>query len=106
MRGVIKGLLAEELDNSLNLQKEYEASLKKLPQGCLVEKDIRGNIYYYIVIRKGKKLINRYCGKLPVKEINRYKEAKELRAKYRNALSKVKKQVKYLKGALRGKEPI
>lgn len=106
MRGVIKGVLAEELKNSLNLKKDYEAALKKLPQGCLVEKNIRGNKYYYIVKREGKKLINRYCGKLPLQEINKYKEAKNLRAKYRNALSKVKKQIKYLNGVLRGKEPI
>ena len=36
MRGVIKGVLAEELRNSLRMKREYEAALKKLPQGCLV----------------------------------------------------------------------
>ena len=39
-------------------------------------------------------------------ESSAYEEAKKLRAKYRNLLSQVKKQIKYLRGALRGKESI
>ena len=38
--------------------------------------------------------------------IKKYKEAKLLRAKYRKLLSRVKKQIKFLRGALRGKEPV
>lgn len=106
MRGVIKGLLAEELENSLRMQKDYESALNKLPQGCLVKKKIRGHEYYYIVKREGKKVLYVYQGKASVQEIKRFDEAKRLRAKYRTSLSKVKKQVKFLKGALRGKEPI
>ena len=32
MRGVIKGVLAEELENSLKMEKEYVGALKKLPK--------------------------------------------------------------------------
>jgi hypothetical protein len=106
MRGIIKGVLAEELENSLRMQKDYESALKKLPHGCLVKKEIAGHEYYYLVKRQGKRLINVYMGKLSMVEIKRHDEAKLLRAKYRSALSKVKKQVRFLKGALRGKEPI
>jgi len=56
--------------------------------------------------REGKKIIHTYRGKSSVEEIKRFSEAKSLRVKYRSALSKVKKQVRFLKGALRGKEPI
>lgn len=106
MRGVIKGVLAEELENSLGMQKDYESALHKLPQGCLVQKQIRGHAYYYIVQRQGQKIVHTYRGKSSPKEIKEFGEAKRLRAKYRHSLSKVKKQVRFLKGALRGKEPI
>jgi hypothetical protein len=106
MKGVIKGVLAEELNNSLRMQKEYESALNKLPEGCLVKKNIRGHHYYYIVIRDGKKINHIYRGKSSEKEIQKFSEAKQLRIKYRNNLSKVKKQVRFLRGVLRGKEPI
>jgi hypothetical protein len=106
MRGVIKGVLAEELENSLRMQSDYESSLHKLPQGCLVHKIIRGHSYYYLVQRQGKKIVYIYKGKSSPDEIKKFSEAKRLRAKYRSSLSKVKKQVRFLKGVLRGKEPI
>ncbi|MBF0490536.1 MAG: hypothetical protein HQL15_07950 [Candidatus Omnitrophica bacterium] len=106
MRGVIKGVLAEELKNSLKMQKDYERSLKALPQGCLAKRVVRGRAYYYLVRREGQKVIYKYKGIILPQEINRYREAKEKRAQYRGLLSRVKKQVRYLKGALRGKEAI
>jgi hypothetical protein len=106
MRGVIKGVLAEELENSLRMQKDYESALNKLPEGCLVKKKIRGHDYYYVVKREGKKIIHIYKGKSSPDEIKKFSEAKPLRVKYRNSLSKIKKQVRFLKGALRGKESI
>jgi len=106
MRGVIKGVLAEELENSLRMQNDYASALNKLPQGCLVQKKIRGHVYYYLVKRQGKRIVYVYKGKSSPEEIKKFNEAKRLRVKYRNSLSKVKKQVRFLKGALRGKEPI
>ena len=106
MRGVIKGVLEEELQNSLRMQKDYESALSRLPQGCLVQKEIRGHKYCYIVRREGNKIVHSYRGKLSSEEINKYNEAKPLRAQYRHGLSKVKKQIKFLRGVLRGKEPI
>lgn len=106
MRGVIKGVLKEELKNSLRMKKEYESALKKLPEGCLSKKIIKNNEYYYLVKRIGQKVKHIYQGKLPKDEIKRYDDAKKLRAKYRSHLSQVKKQIKYLQGALRGKEAI
>lgn len=106
MPGVIKSVLEEELQNSLRMRKDYESALSKLPQGCLVEKEIRGHKYCYIVKREGHKILHLYKGKLSSEEIHKYKENKSLRAKYRHGLSKVKKQIRFLTGALRGKEPI
>jgi len=106
MRGVIKGVLAEELNNSLRMKKEYEEALKRLPQGCLVIKKIRGHKYFYLVKRIGKKVKYVYKGKVSEQEIKRYEEAKVMRAKYRNLASRVKKQIRFLQGALRGKAAI
>lgn len=106
MPGVIKGVLEEELQNSLQMRKDYESALSKLPKGCLVEKEIRGHKYYYIVKREGDRIVHLYRGKLSPEEIHKLNEAKSLRAKYRHALSKIKRQIVFLRGVLRGKEPI
>lgn len=106
MRGVIKGALAEELDNSLRMKKEYEMALANLPKGCLAVRSIRGHKYYYLAQRVGKKVKHVYKGKISEEEIKKYEEVKVLRSKYRKLLAQVKKQVKFLKGALRGKEAV
>lgn len=106
MRGAIKGVLAEELENSLRMKKEYENALASLPKGCLVVKEIKGHEYCYLVKRADKKVQYIYKGKLSEKEKKQYEEAKILRAKYRKLLSQVNKQIKFLRSSLRGKEPI
>jgi len=106
MAGVIKGVLKEELQNSLRMKKEYEQALKSLPQGCLAVRKIRGHKYYYLVKRIDKKVKYIYKGKISEKERHKYLEAKELRAKYRKLLSQVKKQIRFLRSSLRGKEAV
>lgn len=106
MKGAIKNVLSEELENSLRMKKGYEAASKKLPQGCISSKKIKGHIYHYLVKREGKKVRYIYKGKLPESEIKKYNEAKFLRAKYKKLLAKVNKQIKFLRSSLRGKEPI
>ena len=106
MRGVIKGVLAEELQNSFRMEKEYSVALEKLPEGCLAVKKIRGHEYGYLVKRLGKKVRYIYKGKVSSEEFKKYNEVKELRAKYRKMRSQVKKQIKFLRSSLRGKEAI
>jgi hypothetical protein len=104
---VIKGVLREELENSLRMKEDYERELAKLPEGSLIRKKIKGHEYYYLVLRKKGKVKFIYKGKnVSEAELEKYKEAKEHRAKYRKSLSQVKKQVKFLSSALRGKEPV
>ena len=103
----IKPVLKEELENSLKIQKKYEEELNKLPKGSLIKKKIKNHEYYYIVLRENGKVKFIYQGKkVDPKIINQYKDTKQLRAKYRNLLSKVKKQIKFLRSSLRGKEAI
>lgn len=106
MRGVIKGALAEELENSLRMKKEYEEALSRLPKGCLAIRKIRGHEYYYLVKRIDKKVKYIYRGKISEEEKKKYQEAKELRAKYKKLLAQAKKQIRFLRGSLRGKEAI
>jgi hypothetical protein len=106
MPGVIKSVLEEEYKNSVIMKEEYEKALADLPQGCLIAKKIKGHKYYYLVKREGKKINFFYKGKQPDEFVRQYEEAKKMRAKYRNLLSQVKKQIKFLRSTLRGKEPV
>lgn len=102
---IIKSMLEEELANSLAMKKDYEKELAKLPKGSLIKKNVKGHEYYYLVVRENGKVKFIYKGKkVNNREILKYKQAKEYRAKYRKLLSEVKKQIKFLKGTLRGKK--
>lgn len=102
----IKSILREELENSLRMKEKYEQELSKLPKGSLVKRTIKGNEYYYLVYREEGKVKSDYRGKVSKSEIQKYKKAKEYRAKYRKLLSQVKKQIRFLRSTLRGKETV
>lgn len=102
--GVIKGVLKEELKNSLRMKRGYESAIKKLPKGAIVFRMVRGHRYYYLVSKKKGKLIYKYKGKISSEEIKKYEMAKKQRAKYIKLLNQVKKQIKFLRRSLRGKE--
>ena len=104
--GVIKGVLKEELANSLQMEKNYIRELSNLPKGSLIKKKIKGHEYYYLLFREKGKVKFIYKGKVTEEEIKIYGDAKKMRAKYRNLLSQVKKQIKFLRKTLRGKEPV
>ena len=106
MRGVIKGVLAEELKNSLRMKRNYEKALRQLPQGALAQRVIRGHVYYYLVTRSGAKVRYAYRRKISEAEKKKYEHAKVARAQYVKLLSQVKKQIRFLRSSLRGKEAI
>jgi hypothetical protein len=103
---VLKGVLKEELANSLQMKRSYERELAGLPKGSLARKTIKGHQYYYLQIRTRGKARFIYKGKVSEQEIEKYKQAKQSRAKYRKHLSEVKKQIRFLRSVLRGKEPV
>jgi len=98
---VIKGVLKEELRNSLKVKKAYEKELSKLPKGSLVRAKRKGHKYYYLVFREKGKVRLVYKGKLSDSKVKKYHEAKKLRVKYRNLLSQVKKEIKFLEKSLK-----
>ncbi|MBI5180997.1 MAG: hypothetical protein HZA05_06305 [Nitrospirae bacterium] len=101
---VIKGVLEEELENSVRQEAAYIKALKGLPAGALVKKEIKGHAYYYIILREKGKIKFIYRGKISKDEIKKYEDAKKMRAKYRKLLSQVRKQISFLKKALHAKE--
>jgi hypothetical protein len=103
---VIKSVLREELQNSLRMKKGFERELAKLPRGSLVRRKLKGHFYWYLVFREKGKFKAVYKGKVEEKEIEKYRQAREYRAKYRRSVSQLKKQIRFLKSMLRGKEDI
>jgi len=101
---IIKGVLEEELQNSLRMQEEYEKALAALPRGVLVKKFVKGYQYYYLMTREGSKVRFEYKGKLPGNQLKYYDGVKKDRAKYRKLLTDVKKQIAFLRRTLNGKE--
>ncbi|MCD6384337.1 hypothetical protein J7M23_01030 [Candidatus Sumerlaeota bacterium] len=104
--GAIKGILKEELKNSLQMKRDYERELAKLPKGTLVQKKVKGHTYYYLEFREGKKVKFVYKGKLSENEIKKYQEAKKYRAKYKKLLAQTNQQIRFLRRALRGKDTV
>ena len=104
--GVIQGVLKEELENSVHLQKGYERELAKIPKGSLIKKKIKGHQYYYLVLRKNGKVKFQYLGKLSNKKIQEWEEYKKLRAKYLQLYRQAKQRIKFIQRALRGKESV
>lgn len=105
--GIIKGVLKEELDNSIQMKKNYQKALKALHGGSIVKKNIKGHIYYYLAYRSGRKVRFVYKGKgISKKELAELSEQKRLKGKYREFIKKLNRQIKYLRKAVRGKEDV
>ena len=102
----IKSILQEELNNSLQMKEDYERELANLPKGSLVKKKIKRHEYYYLVLREAGKVKFVYKGVVSEAEILQFQEIKKTRAKYRNLLSQIKKQIKFLRSSLRGKQAV
>lgn len=102
--GIIKGALKEELKNSLRMKQGYENTVKKLPKGAIVSKNVRGHKYYYLVSKKNGKLIYKYKGKPPAEDIKNTKMQKN-NVLYMKLLNQIKRQIKFIGGSLCGKEP-
>ena len=103
----IKELLKEELGNSLRMERDYRHALAKLPRGSVVKKIIRGRAYYYLAYREKSRVRFLYKGrKMEEREIAKYSDAKRFRAQYRKLLSNLRKQIIFLRKALRAKQAV
>lgn len=78
--------------------------LKELPKGSLYKKKIKGHDYYYLVYRdeNGKVALD-YIGKADESskdEYRKWKAIREKRDKYRESISQLKEQIKFINRAL------
>ncbi len=103
----IKELLKEELGNSLRMERDYRRALGKLPRGCVVKKIIRGRAYYYLAYREKNRVRFLYKGRnMEEREIAKYRNARQFRVQYRKLLSDVRKQIVFMRKALRAKQAV
>ena len=101
--GVIKGVLKEELENSRDMLKRYKEEIAKI-KGCLVRKKIGRRYYYYLARRQGRKVKFIYKGPISEEIKKAYAGQRKMLNKYKKLLLQVKKQIKFIERALRGKE--
>lgn len=101
---ILNGVLREEFERLKNLKKHYVQEMSKLPKGSLIKKNIKGNIYYYLNYRDGKKNVFKYLGKLAKHEIIELRGKIEKRRKLWRLNIKVKKDIARLKQIIHEKE--
>ena len=84
---IVNGILKEELERLERLQAKYSAMLEALPKGSLRKKKIGQKIYFYLVSRKGDRVVTEYLcqGDSP-----KAKSFEEQDAKRRDLKSKAK----------------
>ena len=102
----LRDILEEELANSLRMEASYVRALAGLPVGSLVKRRIKGHEYYYLVFRAQGKVRSEYRGRPVRAEIRRYREARTLRAKYRQLLAQCRRQIAFLRRTLRGQAAV
>jgi len=59
---LLSQIVAEEKDRIKKMISEYEQELTTLPKGTLVCKKVKGNHYFYLQFRNGKKTVSAYVG--------------------------------------------
>ena len=55
--------VAQEQRRIERMISQYETELSCLPKGVLITKSIKGNQYYYLQYRNGKKTVSEYIGR-------------------------------------------
>ena len=90
---MIMDLLLKESARNLMLQRELEDKLEKLPKGCIKERKIRNNTYYYLAYRDNGKVVNKYIGKSRP-ETEKLSRILEKRKVYKNRLRQLQKDWK------------
>ncbi len=91
---VLKDILKESKRHYIEAKNKIEKKLSLLPKGSVKERKISGRKYYYLQYRVGKKIIQKYLGKVkPEKNVQQVRQRRLLKAE----LSKVVEALKLLK---------
>jgi len=97
---ILKGILDDSWQHYRNLEKKILARLKKLHKGSIFKRRIGKNLYYYLNLRKGKKVLSKYLGRKEPVELE--KEIEE-RKKLKKQLKEVRENLKMLAKTLKKK---
>jgi len=103
--GVIRGVLKEELQNSLDMQRRYREEIARV-KGCLIKKKIGRRYYYYNAKRQGSKVRFIYLGPISPDIRKKHAEQRKMLLKFRKLLLQVNGQIRFIRRALRGKETV
>lgn len=66
---MILSMVLQEKQRIDYMLERYQETLSELPKGTISEKIIKGNTYYYLKYRDGKKVISKYVGKDKIDEM-------------------------------------
>ena len=101
--GSVKGVLKEEYQRLISLEKSYLREVAKLPKGSLQQKRIKGVKYPYWVSSHQSKIRYRYMGNLPENELKKFKEQIALRKKYQALVKDVRKNKQQISRIVHGR---
>jgi hypothetical protein len=101
---IFDGIVEEELNRLKSLKKQYEHELSGYMKGCLIKKNIKGHIYYYLNYRDNKKKVFKYLGKLSEDKVSDIKKKIEKRRNIKKLYIQVKKNIRRLEKISNGKE--
>ena len=100
MNLIISTLLQEKQRIDYMLAK-YQEALAELPKGTISEKQVKGNTYYYLKYRDGKKLISKYVGKKEIETLKQQIDRRHhIEAMIKSLLEEQKLAAKVLEGNL------
>ena len=100
MNLIISTVLQEKQRIDYMLAK-YQEALAELPKGTISEKRVKGNTYYYLKYRDGKKVISKYIGKGDTEELkNQIDRRRHIEAMIKSLLEEQKLAAKVLEGNL------
>ena len=96
----LRGVLEEELRNSLRMLVRYKQELERLPKGALVAKRIKGHLFHYLARRQAGKVRFIYQGRMDAKALAEQQDVHEKRRQYRGLMAELRQQIKFLERAL------
>ncbi len=103
MKG-LDGVLKEELERLLELEKSYVREIKALPKGSIQQKKIKRSAYPYLVCRDGADVIYNYVGKLSKSDLEKLESEIAQRRKFEGLLREVRRNIIYLKRIVYGRK--
>ena len=97
---VIEGVLLEERERNLSMQKTYLQEISALPKGSVVKKSRRSGEYYYLTHRNGNKVVSDYLG-TDIEKVNQIKQSVAKRKRLENVVKRLKKELKQITKVVR-----